>query len=57
MSFSNQVGDLAESEGLHPAMLIEWGKVMVTLWTYKIKGLHVNDFIVAARTETIYGGT
>ena len=34
----------------------EWGKVTVTWWTHKIKCLHQNDFIMAAKTEQIYGG-
>jgi 4a-hydroxytetrahydrobiopterin dehydratase len=24
-------------------------------WTHKIKGLHKNDFIMAAKTDQIYG--
>jgi len=53
LSFTNQVGDLAESEGHHPALLTEWGKVTVTWWTHKIKALHRNDFIMAAKTDQI----
>ena len=43
MNFSNRVGDIAEAAGHHPAILTEWGKVKVTWWTHKIKGLHKND--------------
>ena len=32
----------------------EWGRVTVTWWTHKIKGLHRNDFIMAARTDRLY---
>jgi len=53
MAFSNQVGELAEEAGHHPAILTEWGKVTVTWWTHKIKGLHKNDFIMAARTDEL----
>lgn len=53
--FTNQVGDYAESEGHHPALLTEWGKTTVTWWTHKIKGLHKNDFIMAAKTDEIFG--
>jgi 4a-hydroxytetrahydrobiopterin dehydratase len=52
--FTNQVGELAEAEGHHPAILTEWGKVTVTWWTHKIKGLHRNDFIMAAKTDQLY---
>jgi len=54
--FTNQVGDLAEAEGHHPALLTEWGSVTVTWWTHKIRGLHRNDFIAAAKTDRIAGG-
>ena len=47
----NQVGALAEKEGHHPALLAEWGRVTVTWWTHKIRGLHRNDFIMAAKTD------
>ena len=56
LAFTNKVGELAESEGHHPALLTEWGKVTVTWWTHKIRGLHRNDFIMAARTDQLYGG-
>ena len=54
LAFTNQVGELAEAEDHHPALLTEWGKVTVTWWTHKIKGLHQNDFIMAARTDDLY---
>ena len=54
MTFSNRVGDLAEAENHHPAILTEWGKVTVTWWSHKIKGLHKNDLIMAARTDQVY---
>jgi 4a-hydroxytetrahydrobiopterin dehydratase len=54
LAFTNRVGDLAEEEGHHPALLTEWGKVTVTWWTHKIKGLHRNDFIAAAKTDQLY---
>ena len=54
MAFSNRVGDIAETAGHHPAILTEWGKVTVTWWTHKIKGLHKNDLIMAARTDSLY---
>lgn len=53
MHFANSVGDLAEEANHHPAILVEWGKVTVTWWSHKIKGLHRNDFILAARTNEL----
>ena len=53
LAFTNKVGELAEAEGHHPALLTEWGKVKVQWWTHKIKGLHRNDFIMAAKTDQL----
>jgi 4a-hydroxytetrahydrobiopterin dehydratase len=54
LTFTQQVGELAEQEGHHPVIRTEWGKVTVTWWTHKIKGLHQNDFIMAAKTDKLY---
>jgi 4a-hydroxytetrahydrobiopterin dehydratase len=54
MAFSNRVGEIAEAEDHHPAILTEWGQVTVTWWSHKIKGLHRNDLIMAARTDEVY---
>lgn len=54
LKFTNKVAELAESEQHHPSLLTEWGQVTVTWWTHKIKGLHRNDFIMAARTDQLY---
>lgn len=53
LAFTNQVGDLAEKAGHHPALLTEWGQTTVTWWSHKIKGLHRNDFIMAAKTDQL----
>lgn len=53
LQFTNKVGAIAEQEKHHPAILTEWGKVTVTWWTHKIAGLHVNDFVMAAKTDKI----
>jgi 4a-hydroxytetrahydrobiopterin dehydratase len=53
IAFTNRVGELAEKEGHHPALLTEWGKVTVSWWTHAISGLHKNDFIMAAKTDTL----
>lgn len=53
MAFTQKVGELAEMEDHHPAILTEWGKVTVTWWTHQIKGLHRNDLICAAKTDLL----
>ena len=55
LEFTTRVGALAEAEGHHPALLTEWGRTTVTWWTHKIKGLHRNDFIMAAKTDELVG--
>lgn len=53
LAFTNRVGEMAEAEGHHPTLLTEWGKVTVTWWSHKIKGLHSNDFICAAKSDQL----
>ncbi|MGF1512963.1 MAG: 4a-hydroxytetrahydrobiopterin dehydratase [Elainellaceae cyanobacterium] len=53
LDFTQRVGEMAEEEGHHPALLTEWGKVTVTWWTHAIDGLHQNDFIMAAKTNEL----
>jgi 4a-hydroxytetrahydrobiopterin dehydratase len=54
LEFTNKVGELAEEEGHHPALTTEWGSTTVTWWTHKIRGLHRNDFVMAAKTDVLY---
>ena len=53
VNFANSVTKLAEEEDHHPEIIIEWGKVTVSWWSHKIKGLHMNDFICAAKTDEL----
>ncbi len=55
LAFTASVGDIAEAEGHHPRIVTEWGRVRVTWWTHKIRNLHRNDFIMAAKTDGAYG--
>ena len=54
LAFTNTVGRIAEEEGHHPVITTDWGKVTVAWWTHKIKNLHRNDFIMAAKTDQLY---
>ena len=54
LEFTNKVGAAAEAEGHHPLIITEWGRVTVQWWTHVIKGLHRNDFIMAARSDEAY---
>jgi len=53
LAFTRRVGELAEEEGHHPTLLTAWGKVTVSWWSHKIRGLHRNDFIMAAKTDAL----
>ena len=54
LAFTDRVGALAQAEEHDPAILTEWGQVRVSWWTHALKGLHRNDFIMAARTDALY---
>lgn len=54
LAFTNAVGGISEEEGHHPDLLTSWGKVAVTWWSHKIKGLHRNDFVMAAKCDRLY---
>ena len=57
MAFAVQVGELAEREQHHPDLHVAWGRVRVETWTHKIRGLHRNDFVLAAKVDEIYAAT
>jgi 4a-hydroxytetrahydrobiopterin dehydratase len=53
MALTNKIAMIAEKEDHHPLIVTEWGQVKVQWWTHKIKGLHKNDFIMAAKTDML----
>ena len=55
LAFVEKVGALAEEERHHPEICFGWGHATVTLQTRKIRGLHENDFIMAAKINRIFG--
>jgi 4a-hydroxytetrahydrobiopterin dehydratase len=52
-AFVQKAGELAEAEAHHPDISFGWGYATVSLRTKKIKGLHENDFIIAAKLDRI----
>ena len=54
MALAQAITEIAEQVEHHPALLIEWGKLSVSWWSHNLRGLHINDFIMAANTQTIY---
>ncbi|MBI4761188.1 MAG: 4a-hydroxytetrahydrobiopterin dehydratase [Chloroflexota bacterium] len=53
VEFVNKVAAIAEEENHHPLIVLEWGKVTVQWWTHVVKGLHRNDFVMAAKTDSL----
>jgi 4a-hydroxytetrahydrobiopterin dehydratase len=56
MDFAMRVGEEAEEQDHHPSLTVDWGRVTVRWSTHKIKDLHRNDFIMAAKTDELYAG-
>lgn len=54
LEFTNKIATIAEEQDHHPLIVLEWGRVTVHWWTHVVKGLHKNDFIMAAKTDEIY---
>ncbi len=53
LAFTNKIGSIAEQEGHHPDIYLSWGLVKILLWTHKINGLSENDFIMAAKCDSL----
>lgn len=53
LDFVNRLAELAEKEFHHPDIALGWGYAEVTFTTHSIDGLHINDFIMAARTDAL----
>jgi 4a-hydroxytetrahydrobiopterin dehydratase len=53
LAFTNRVGELAEDVGHHPDIELSWGRVKLTVFTHKIKGLHESDFVFAAKADAV----
>ena len=51
LEFVNKVGEIAETEGHHPNIGINYSKVKLSNYTHAIGGLHENDFILAAKID------
>ena len=52
--FVNHIAELAEDEGHHPFIHINYKKVQIFLFTHKISGLHENDFILASKCDLLH---
>jgi len=53
LQFTNLVGALAEEESHHPDLSIGFGYCLIMIHTHAIKGLSINDFILASKIDQI----
>ena len=53
LDFTNKIGDLANKEGHHPDISLGWGYSLIMLHTHAIKGLSLNDFIMASKIDVL----
>ncbi|MEI6557361.1 MAG: 4a-hydroxytetrahydrobiopterin dehydratase [Rhodospirillaceae bacterium] len=55
LAFVTALSAIAEAEGHHPDVCFGWGYVTVSMQTHAIKGLHQNDFLLAAKIDRLAG--
>jgi 4a-hydroxytetrahydrobiopterin dehydratase len=53
LQFTEAAGEIAEAEEHHPTIELSWGKAKVTVFTHAVDGLTENDFILAAKIDSI----
>ncbi len=53
MELARRIGEIAEAEGHHPDLSVGWGYVVVAFRTHAIRGLHENDFVMAAKVNRL----
>ncbi|MEO6811544.1 MAG: 4a-hydroxytetrahydrobiopterin dehydratase [Isosphaeraceae bacterium] len=54
LAFFQEVARVAEAEGHHPDLhLVGYRNVAIEIWTHAIGGLSENDFILAAKIDTL----
>ncbi|MCX7712332.1 MAG: 4a-hydroxytetrahydrobiopterin dehydratase [Chthoniobacterales bacterium] len=54
LSFTNEVGNLAEQVNHHPDILIRWNKVTLFLSTHSAKGITQLDFDLASKINSLF---
>ncbi len=53
VDLTNAIAALADESGHHPMIITAWGRVTVQWWTHAIRGLHRNDFVMAAKVDAL----
>ena len=52
--FVAHIKDISVQQNHHPRIVFEYDSVEVTWWTHVLKGLHRNDYIMAAKTDAMF---
>ncbi len=55
MAFVNAVAWIAHQEDHHPDMTVGYNKVTIVYSTHSVSGLSDNDFICAAKVDSLHG--
>jgi len=53
LEFTNRVGELSEKEGHHPDISLGFSYCLIMIHTHAIKGLSINDFILASKIDLL----
>ena len=53
LRLTNAIGEIAEDMGHHPDLTVGWGYVEVAIYTHAIGGLHLADFVFAAKVDEL----
>ena len=51
INFINLIANISEEEGHHPDITFGYGYCLIMIHTHAIKGLSINDFILAAKID------
>lgn len=54
LGFATRVGQMAQEQDHHPVITIRPKTVTLEWYTHTIKGLHRNDFVMAAKSDEVY---
>ncbi len=54
IAFVGKVAEIAEEEGHHPNITIDYKRVTFTIWTHAIDDLTESDFILAAKISEAF---
>lgn len=53
IDLAQRIAQIAEASNHHPQLTVNWGSLEIYWWTHKLRGLHRNDFIMAAMTDEL----